>query len=199
MRRRFLALAAALPVLLVGCSGANHHSSDPTTSIGGRTAGAPNPDVIPAVITPDYVNAVFAVLNHIYGDATRRLAVSRSVTPAVQDDLRAIFTPPLAVQQMQQAAESLQGPISNVRSSPGDGVTTVRSLLSARPNCIFAETTTDLDAVLKNPVPSAASEYYELVPRSVVSGGQDLNPTPWVIAFNAAFLTPTSIGNKCAT
>src|SRR5581483_4828845 len=92
MRRRFLALAMVM--LAAGaCSGSGHHSAGPTTT--GQTVAAPNPDVIPPVITPAYVNAVFVVLNHINGNAVRSLVAAGKVTDQVTDDLRAIYSPNL--------------------------------------------------------------------------------------------------------
>ncbi|HET9076527.1 MAG TPA: hypothetical protein VFN68_06320 [Acidimicrobiales bacterium] len=154
--------------------------------------------MVPQSITPAYVNAVFAVLNHVYGDATRQLVASRSVTPAVEADLKAIFTPSLYAEQLQQAKASLKGPINNVKTNPGDGITTVLDLVSASSACIFAQTTTTLDNVLLHPVPAAASEYYELTRDQPGLDPGHLNPTPWIITFNAAYLTPTSIGDRCA-
>jgi hypothetical protein len=150
------------------------------------------------VITVAYVNAVLAVLNHIYGNATRTLRATHEVNADVKADLRAIFNDPLYSQQVEGATLSLQGAINNVRPTAGDGLTVVKSLITASPVCIFVETTTTLSAVLVHTTPTAASEYYELAPKQHGSDPGDLNPTPWSFAFNVAYLTPTKVQSQCA-
>lgn len=198
MRRRLLVLAAALPVLLVGCSGTNHHSSDPTTSLGGRTAGAPNPDVVPAVITPAYVNAVFAVLNHINGNAVRAALAANAITPAVSNDLRAIFGDPLYSEELKIVDETLAGETTNFRKPPGDIKTTVKSLISASRGCVFVATTSDFSSVVQRPGPLAGAEYWVLRPKPTGIDPLHLNPTPWAMSFNATYATPTSIPDQCS-
>lgn len=198
MRHRFLALAAVALVVLAGCSGPGHGSSAPATSAGRRTVVAPNPDVIPAVITPAYVNAVFAVLNHINGNAVRSMLAANSVTPAVRRDLRAIFADPLYAQELKIANQSLHSDLSNVRKPPGDRVTRVHKIISASRHCIFVETTTDLSKVLLRAPAPAASEYYGLDLKTAADDPHHFNPTPWAIYFNATYRNPTTIPDQCA-
>ena len=177
------------PLPLPPTTAATTRASPPTT--------APNPDVIPPVITAAYVNAVFAVLNHIYGNATRSLRSAHTVTPEVKEDLRAIFNDPLYGEQIQAATLSLNGAVNNVRSNAGDGTTVVTKLITATPSCVFVETETDLSSVLVDPTPSAASEYYKLSLKQSSADPHDLNPTPWSFAFNVAYRTPTTVQNQC--
>ncbi len=199
MRRRFLALCAAVALLVAGCS-SGHHAAAPTTTTlpPGHTAGSPNPDVIPPVITPAYVNAVFAALNHVDGDATRQMVSSGSVTPRAQADLRAIYNDPLFTQELRIAEQSLKAGTRGVRRPPGDVVTTVSKMISATPTCIFVATTSDFSAVLVNPGTPAASEYWVLRPKQRNGDPRKLNPTPWALAFNADYLTPTTIPDQCS-
>jgi hypothetical protein len=212
MRNKGLIRVTAVTLLvlfLAACSGRSHDAA-PTTSApiappttartvqaAPPTSAAPNPDVIPPVITAAYVNAVFAVLNHIYGNATRSLRASHAVTPQVKQDLRAIFNDPLYAQQIQAAKVSLNGAINNVRPDAGDGTTVVTEMIAATPSCVFVETKTNLSAVLVHPTPTAASEYYKLALKDSSTDPQDLNPTPWALAFNVAYLTPTTETNQC--
>jgi hypothetical protein len=193
MRRRVWVLGVVVLLFAVSaCSGGGKKDARPPAIPG------PNPDVIPAVITPAYVNAVFKVLNHIDGDATRLLAVQRVITPAVQTDYRAIYNDPMYASELAAASESIQqGVIKNVRTDAGDAVTTVVRLISASPRCIFVETATDLSAVFVEPRPSPASEYYELSPKQHGADPEHLNPTPWAISFNAAYLQPTEVASRC--
>jgi hypothetical protein len=194
MRRRHLVVLALAVLVLAGCSSGHHAAAQPTTT----TAPGPNPDVVPAVITPAYVDAVFKVLNHVYGNATRSLVASKQVTQTVQVDLRSIFNDPLYAQQLAQAQQSLTQAIANVRPEAGDAVTTVQRLVGATNTCIFAETVTSLAAVLVTPTPRPASEFYELALKQPNDDPNHINPTPWAISFNADYLSPTQLGNRCA-
>jgi len=197
MRRRLLALGGAAMLAVAACSSGAHQASPPTTSPPPSTTAPVNPDVIPPVITVAYVNAVLSVLFHIYGNATRELVATHQVSTNVRIDFRSIYNDPIYASELQVARDSLKGAIDNIRPKPGDGVVQVRELLSASPTCIFIETSTDLSAVLIHQTPAAASEYYELMPKQSGIDPRRLNPTPWAISFNAAYLTPISIENRC--
>ena len=196
MRRRILVLSVAVvAVVASACSSGGHHSAPGTTTSTTASAG-PNPDVIPSVITPAYVDAVFRVLNHIKGDATRELFAADAVDEKVRDDLRALFTDPLFAQEMANASASLKVNRSTLRQPIGDVLTHVRRVVSASSTCIFVETTSDFSAVDVRPG-RAASEYWALVPKPPTNDPELLNRTPWALSFNADYLTPTSVPDQC--
>ena len=126
-----------LALVLAACSGKSHDAA-PTTSAppppttaattqaSPPASTAPNPDVIPPVITVAYVNAVFAVLNHLNGDAVSALVASRHVTPTVEAVSPCRISTIRCMQKRSGSPlESLMAPSDNVRQPPGDGVTTV--------------------------------------------------------------------------
>jgi hypothetical protein len=202
MRRRLLALGGAVVLAVAACSNGSHQASPPTTLPGPSTsaaplAGGPNPDVIPPVITVAYVNAVLRALFHVYGNATRTLLITRQVSTSVKADLRSIYNDPAYKQQLAAAQLSLNGVIDNVRGDAGDPVTVVKRLVSESNTCIFFEASTNLSSVLIHPTPSAASEYYELRPKQAGNDPLHLNPTPWAMSYNVAFLSPTTIPSRC--
>lgn len=199
MRRRYLATGAVLVGLLTGCSGGGHdpHASGTTTSTTSSSL-SPNPDVVPAVITPAYVDAVFRVLEHIDGNASRTLIAAHAVTPKVLADIRAIYNDPLYAQEVKIAQQSLQGSLRNVKTPPGDVRVGVVSLISSSPDCIFVRTADDYTDVLVTPGPAPASGYWGLQRKQPGHDPQGLNPTPWALSFNAVFNTPTSVPNQCA-
>jgi hypothetical protein len=196
MRRVWMAVGVGLALGAGACSSGHQAAAPPPTT---TSLPYPDPYVVPAVITPAYVNAVFAVLNHVYGNATRVLVATREVTPAVKADLRAIFNDPLYASQVLEAQQSLTGAINNVRPSPGDEVTQVVKLIYASRSCIFLQATSNLSAVLLHPTPEPASEYFELSPKEYSTHQSDLNPTPWAISADAAYLIPTSSPNPCVS
>jgi hypothetical protein len=197
MRRRLLALGGVAMLAVAACSSGTHHAAPTTTSPAPSTTAAPNPDVIPPVITVAYVNAVLAVLNHVYGNATRALLATRQITAEVKADLRSIYNDPAYEQQLSAAQLSLTSVIANVRPRPGDPAIRVKRLMSATATCVFFEATTDLSKVLIHPTPSAASEYFELGLKQLGGDPSELNPTPWAISFNVAYLTPTAVNSRC--
>ncbi len=200
MRRKILGLGAAAILSLGACSSGTHDASPTTARVSSTSTGdetVPNSDDIPPVINITYVDGVLKALFHVYGNATRSLVATHALSPLATADFRSIYNNPLYASEIQLAEESLQGQIRNVRSEPGDGVVKVRSLIYATSSCIFIETSTDLSAVLIHPTPTAASEYYELKHKQPGIDPGHLNATPWAISFNAAYLTPTSVANRC--
>jgi hypothetical protein len=203
MRRKILALGAAAAFIVAACSSGTHRASPTTTPpTPSPTASthpvAPNPDVIPQVITVPYINAVLRVLNHINGDVSRSLLSNKQLTPQARVHLRAIYDDPLYAHELTIAEQSLRGNLSNVRKQPGDIMTTVRELISASTTCIFVETHSDYSLVLINSGQSAASEYFGLARKEPGIDPGHINPTPWALSFNATYLTPTTIPNQCA-
>jgi hypothetical protein len=170
----------------------------PTTTIPAPTPTAPNPDVVPGVITPAYVNAVFAVLNHVYGNATRALVQAHAVTAEVKADLRAIFNDPLYQQQLQAAQASLSGAINNVRPNPGDLVTQTIQIQGSSNSCIFVKASTLFTSVERHPTPAPADTYYQLSPKDPGNDPDGLNSTPWAMTENLVFFTPTTVRSSCA-
>jgi hypothetical protein len=169
----------------------------PRSTTANAGAGVPNPDVVPSVITVAYVNAVFAVLNHINGDAVRALVTSRKVTPTVKLYLRSIYNDPLYAQEIEIAQQSLSGNPNNVRHPPGDLVTIVKRIITNSAKCVFVETETNFSNVLVRPDPPAPSEYFALTRKQAGIDPRRENPTPWGLTFNADYKTPTTIPSQC--
>ena len=197
MRRRYLAIGAVLIGLLSGCSSGGRHASAPATTL--ATASSPNPDVVPAVITPAYVNAVFRVLEHIDGNASRALIAAHAVTQEVTADIRAIYNDPLYAEEVRIAEESVQGDLSNVKRPLGDVRVVVTHLISSSPTCVFLEATSDYTEVVGSLPAAPASEYWELEPKQAGADPDRLNPTPWSMSFNRTFQTPTELPNQCGS
>jgi hypothetical protein len=197
MRRRILAVGAALVGLASACS-ASHHAAPPSSTTSSTAAG-PNPDVVPSVITPAYVNAVFAALEHVNGNAVRAMVSSGALTPGVLADLRAIYNDPLYGQEVKIARESLAGGASNVIRPPGDVRVAVVRLISSTPTCIFVQTSDDYSRVLQSPGPPPGSGYWGLDRKVASNDPTGVNTTPWALFFNAVYLKPTSIPDQCVT
>jgi len=195
---RELVAAALVAQLLVGCSPSESRRSSGSSSTSVPTNGSGvNPYVIPDVITPAYVNAVFVVLNQINGDVLRLLVTERAITPGVEEDLAAIYSPPLYRYQLATARNSLSGAINNVKPNPGDPVTVVIRLIYSSKQCIFVQVDNDLSQVLIKPVPEPVAEYYGLKYKGGMDSTDRLNPTPWIIFNDVALLRPRPVQDPC--
>lgn len=203
MRRRIWALGVVVLLVLVGACSSGAHRSDPTTTSSTAAPATstapvtPNPYVVPPVITPAYVDAVFKVLNHINGNAVRLLVASGAVTPQALSYLRSIYGDPLYSKEVTLATSSLKGDLANVRKPPGDVVTTVQRLIHASSSCIFVEISENYNAVLYRPGTPPSSGYWGLKEKSSQDDPHGLNPTPWVLFFNAVYMSPTVIPDQC--
>ncbi len=206
--RRWTLVAVAAGLSLAGCSTTSRPTasadtrpaaSSPASTIPAVTASpnGVNPDVIPAVITIPYVDAVFKVLNHINGDAVRTVIGAGSLTPSALADIKAIYAPPLLTVELKVFAVGLTQDRSNLRSPIGDRITTVRRLIYASNSCVFVETRTQLTNVEISPTAAPASEYWELVTKTSLQDPGHLNPTPWSLDYNVDYLVPTNMANIC--
>ena len=139
----------------------------------------PNPDVIPAVITPSYVNAVFKVLNHVYGNALREEVTIRRVDNSVVQDLQAIYSQPQLGVEESIFQQALANSLSYVTERPGDRVFTTRYLEVADPLCIQAREVADYSAVDRSQTPDQTLVL--VLERSGRHRPQ--NPTPWSIVY----------------
>ena len=162
--------------LIPACSGGGRSGARPPA-----TAPGPNPDVIPAVITPAYVDAVFKVLNHIYGNAVREEASRHRVDAIVQHDLAAIYMPPQLGVEISIFQQALIGSISDVLPDPGDRVFTTTELQRSGADCIQAVAQADYTAVDRTPSQSAQSLVLVLARRA--NRPASANPTPWAITY----------------
>jgi hypothetical protein len=182
-----------LVLALGACSSAVHRGVAASTT----TTTSVDPDVVPAVITAAYVDAVFRVLNHINGEAVRALVAARAVTPEVKLYLRAIYNDPLYATEVKIAQQTL-AQLSNFRHPPGDVDSQVVRVIHAARTCIFVSIAATFSAVVFHPGASAAADYWRLSPKQVGIDPKHLNPTPWALSFNATYPTPTVIPDQCA-
>jgi uncharacterized lipoprotein len=225
MRHTRLVFGVVAALLLAGC-GSSHHDAAPTTAPPVATTPAPttaapttvaptttppttvaptttttvpNPDGVPAVITPAYVNAVFKVLDHVLGNSLRLDLATTNVPPAALADLRAVFNDPLYAEEKKIAIEEFTTDLTNVRMPPGDDINTVVRLISTSPVCIFVQTTLNVSKVVYK-LPPPGFDYYELQLKQAGDDPGNLNPTPWALTYELYFRgTPPSVQDRCDT
>ncbi len=204
MRRAIWGLGGAVTVLAAACGTGHRQSVLPSTtaapaaSTTATTSSAQDVvDPVPAVITVPYVNAVLAQLEAVYGNASRLLVRSRSVSPLVLSDLRAIFNDPEYGAQTQIFRQAAAQPIRGVRAVPGNRVTTVVRGVTMSRSCIFVQTKTDYSQVDVTTVPGRGTEFFTLHPKQAGVDPAHLNHTPWAIAGTASYPTSVQEPDQC--
>lgn len=141
-----------------------------------------NPDVVPSVITPAYVDAVMKKLDHIYGNAVRLEVATKDIPPQVITDLRAIYLNPQYRRELQIFSSSLVDTLSQLRPKPGDRIFLVHKLLVAKPNCILVQVVANYSAVIIKPE-SPRTAFVVLTSQDKSTKETKMNPTPWAISY----------------
>ncbi len=182
-----------------GSAGSGAAGSGAASSGAGSAGGGPgvDPAVVPKVITVAYVDAVFAKLDAIYGNALRSALAARQVTQRAIADLYAIFD-----QQLARTAVGALGSLSShgfpdVRRNPGNQMTRVVTLIQASPHCVFARVAVDYSAVDLRPPGRVLAQYEGL------TGRGDLNvregdSTPWAIFYDNVLPDGGRVPDQCA-
>jgi hypothetical protein len=224
MRRTLLALGGVVMILTTACGSSGHRTaSDPTaataplpspttstttavpiptstatTNVPSTTTTVPDTRIVPRTITVAYVDAVFAKLNHVYGEVGRQVAAARKLTVPAIEDLSSIYTIRLGSEEQLVFDDAVASGLPNLRRVPGDPITKVQKLIYASRSCIYAKVRTDSDPSLVHPVKPSADEYIGLR-RVAVGNGQGRNPTPWIFYFDIVNKTPTNVPDQCVS
>lgn len=151
---------------------------DATTTITAPVAGDPA-FTVPTPIDAAYVGRLLAALDAVQGAVARRIVETGTVSEAEMIPLRAVFLGPELRAQSEGFGDLIES-IDRIRRPPGDNRTTVVRLVTARPDCIYAETTVDVSAAVIDPPPPFTS-FVALRPSRPGDDPQGHNPTPYSI------------------
>ena len=183
MRRSVLLLL--LPALtLTGCSGPS--KSTPASS------------PVPVADGAGPVNEVLAQLDGVMGDLQRILVRDRRITTDVTDRLRAIYTGPELLNQIDAFRADVGRGLAGYKDPPGNRVTTVSRLISANEICVFAQVVRDYGPVTAGPAPPPSSLYVVLVDKSEADDPKRLNPTGWVMLYDGVQADGTQPEDVCS-
>jgi len=181
MRRAFLTVLLCLTVA-AGCS----------------SKGAPATAPAPAPDGAGPLNEVLAELDGVMGDLQRALVRDRRMTADVTDRLKAIYTGPELLNQIDAFRSDLADGLVGYRNPPGNRVTTVSHVITANPVCIFAEVTRDYGPIAAGPAPPPSSLYVVLVTKADEDDPKQLNPTPWALLYDGVQADGTQPENVCS-
>jgi hypothetical protein len=183
----------------VGACGGN----DTPTSAGATVPKATSttsaaPYAVPATIDAAYLNKVFAALEHVIGDAGRAIVAEKALVPDAAKRLRAVYGEEEFQAQVNLWLDLLSKGATGFKPVPGDRVTAVRSVLSARPDCVYLGVTRDYSQIVAVPG-SPTNEYISLRPADHSRDQFELNPTPWMLTFEGENRDGSVPPNPCAS
>jgi hypothetical protein len=199
------AVRVALAALLLAASAACNSSDDPGPEPASPTVAtepAPttttNPYAVPAVIDAAYVNRVLAGLDAVIGDVTRLVLRTKTIPPEAYDRLKAVYSDP---DFLQIAIDGYQLDIREgfraYRLQPGNNVTTVTELLTARSDCIFAKVERDFSAVGVSSQDRPRIQWVGLRRLDAARDPNQLNPTSWSFSYDGFPPNRAQPGNPC--
>jgi hypothetical protein len=181
-------LAVALLTALPACkqSSADRSTAGATGTV--ATEPAPttttNPYAVPAVIDVAYVNRVLAGLDAVMGDTVRLVVRTRTIPREAYDRLRAIYGNDDALQlAIDLFQDDMRRNFAGYKSEPGNKVSTVAQLISARANCVFARVTRDYSAVGTNPR-TADVQWVAIRPLDAQRDPDNYNQTSWALTYD---------------
>lgn len=183
MGRAALMVACGL-LVLAGCSDGNGSPQAGTSRPSAAPVTPPSTSVDPKVQPtaellndPAYWNAVLASLNHIAGNATRKVLSAGKLEPREVEAVRQVYGPKLLDQQQKALNAAANGNTQGLLVPPGDAVITVQRVVEVGASCAALDATLDNKAV--NPSLPSGRFFVRLVPRELRE--PRLNPTPWAI------------------
>jgi len=160
---------------------------------GGTGAGT---SVVPPVITVAYVDAVFAKLDAVAGDALRSSKAADRVTQQAVQNLYAVFDESIVGPQLKGLGLTVQSHFANIRPNPGNESTNVVRLLHRSASCIFATVRTNF-AQVTNKSPRPPVVQYEGLRRATALNRREGDPTPWEIFYSVEYFKPYVPGDHC--
>ena len=172
MRRLVLVVGLALVALTAACSDRSPTGAPATT------VASPDREQLATV------NRILAGLDGVMGDLQRILVRERRITPEVTERLRAIYTGPELLNQIDAFQADVANGLTGYRNPPGNRVTTVSRLITASPICVFAEVSRDYGPITDGLAPPPASLYVILVDKAEADDPRQLNPTPWAMLYD---------------
>ncbi len=143
------------------------------------------------------VNRILTGLDGVIGDLQRTLVRDRRITADVTDRLKALYTGPELLNQIDAFRADVTGGLVGYKNPPGNRVTTVRRLITASPICIFVEVSRNYGPITDGPAPPPSTLYVVLVTKTEADDPKALNPTPWAMLYDGVQADGTQPEDVC--
>ncbi len=190
-----LALAAA-----AACSPSSAEKAGPTATVATEvpTTATTNPYAVPPVIDAAYVNRVLAGLDAAVGDVTRMVLRTRTIPREAYDRLRSLYGTDDGLQLVIDTFQSdIRRNFSGYKPEPGNEITNVTRVFTAKPTCVFAQVVRDYTAVGVN-ARSADVQWIAIRPVEAARDPNHYNPIPWAFAYEGFPPDHTQPPDPCA-
>ncbi|MDQ4133904.1 MAG: hypothetical protein M3179_12040 [Actinomycetota bacterium] len=177
------ALLAVVAALVSACS--NGDEAGPTATVGtaAPTTATTDPYAVPEVIDVAYVNKVLAGLDQVSGDIARIVLQTRTIPPEAVDRLKTLYTGESLQLSLDLLQQDMRKGFSDYKTDPGNPKTTVMKLITAKPDCIFAEVRRDASELATTPR-SPSTVWVSLRPLNPAADPNNYNPTRWFFAYD---------------
>jgi hypothetical protein len=171
---RKTALGIALLLTLTGaCSAKGSVARPPATTLASEDAAE-----------AATVDKVLAGLDGVVGDVERTLVKDKRITTDVTDRLRAVYTGPELLNQIDAFRADVDNGLVGYKNPPGNRVTTVSRLITVSPICIFVEVARDYSPATAGLAPKPTTMYVVLVTKNDADDPKHLNPTTWAMLYD---------------
>ena len=188
-----------------GSAGANptvatEPPTNPTVATAPALTTTTNPYTVPAVIDVAYVNRVLAGLDAAMGDVLRIVMRTRTIPPEAYDRMKSVFHDN---DRLQRAIDSFQQDLRSgmpgYKPEPGNKVSVVTRIITARANCIFTEVRRDYTAVSVSPLASLTMQWIAIRPLDPTRDPKGYNTTRWAYIYEGFPADHSQPADPCAT
>lgn len=183
----FRAVMAASALAASACSSSSTGAAGPSATVPTEppTTTTTNPYAVPEVIDVAYVNRVLAGLDALRGDLTRLIVTSRTIPREAYDRMRAMYGTDEWLQLRIDTFQSdMRRGFSGYKLDPGNQITIVNQLLTARKDCIFARVTRDYSAVGPGASSISDKNWVGLIPLDRSRDPKGYNQTQWSLSYD---------------
>lgn len=194
--RRWAAVAVCLAVLAAAACTKGNTVETPGATVGtaAPTTTTTDPYAIPNPIDVAYVNRILAGLDAANGDVTRMVVATKTIPREAYDRLKALYgTEKILNFVLDSLSQDVAFHLNEFKPTPGNVVSTVTDLISAKPTCIFAKVARDYSAVASSP-PPVDTQWIAVVPLDPARDPSRVNPTRWMLVyegFERGFVAPS--------
>ena|GEM_PF-6183967 len=180
-------------------SGAERGTASNTVATEPAPTTTTNPYAVPAVIDVAYVNRVLAGLDAALGDVVRLVYSTRTIPPDAVTRLRALYGNDQVLQLFLDGLQiDLRSGFRNYKPQIGNKSSVVTQLVTARPDCIFAQVHRDYSAISTDTSAVVNPQWVALRPSTPGKPPGPENPTDWVLIYDGFTRSRAQPENPCA-
>ena len=178
--------ALVVLIVLVSCRGDGKDPVVPSATVptAPPQTTTTNPYAVPETIDAAYVNRVLAGLDAANGDVTRMVVATKTIPREAADRLKTLYaTDELLNFVYDSISRDLANGLRDYRSNPGNHQTTVKTVITAKPRCLYVEARRDFSQVSARGAPPLEQMWIVLVPTPLARDPFKMNPVGWAFVY----------------